>query len=52
MVNLSQLEFELLENYLYCCCLLIECERAAVRRTPEVWSQIEERLLRPAAMTN
>jgi hypothetical protein len=52
MVNLSKLEFESLENYLYCCCLLIECERAAVRRTPEVWSQIEERLLRPAATTN
>jgi hypothetical protein len=52
MVNLSKLEFESLENYLYYCCLLIECERAAVRRTPEVWSQIEERLLRPAATTN
>jgi hypothetical protein len=52
MVNLSETECQPLENYLYGVRLLIECERAAVRRTPEVWSQIEERLLIKPATTN
>jgi NACHT domain len=52
MVDLSQDEIQILDNYLYGTKLLIECEHAAVRRTPEVWSQIEERLLRKAATTN
>jgi hypothetical protein len=52
MVALSKDEIQILDNYLDATRLLIECERAAVRRTPEVWSQIEERLLRPAATTN
>jgi hypothetical protein len=47
MVDLSDEELESLDNYLYANLLLIECERAAVRRSPEVWSQIEERMLRP-----
>ena len=46
MVDLSKLEIQALENYLYGHLLLVECERAAVRRTPEVWSQIESRMLR------
>jgi NACHT domain len=48
LVNLSQNEISALDNYLYANLLLIECERAAVRRTPEVWSQIESRMLRLA----
>lgn len=46
MVNLSNQEIQVLDNYLYAHLLLVECERAAVRRTPEVWSQIESRMLR------
>lgn len=46
MIDFSPLEIEALDNYLYGNLLLIECERAAVRRTPEVWSQIESRMLR------
>jgi hypothetical protein len=49
MVDLSEDEIQILDNYLYATRLLIECEQAAVRRTPEVWSQIEERLLIKAA---
>ncbi len=52
MLDLSREEELTFDNYLYGVRLLIECERAAVRRTPEVWSQIEERLLMPAATTN
>jgi NACHT domain len=51
IVNLSNDEIRAVDNYLYGVRLLIECERAAVRKTPEVWSQIEERLLRPATTT-
>ncbi len=46
MVDLSKQELQALDNYLYAHLLLVECERAAVRRTPEVWSQIESRMLR------
>jgi hypothetical protein len=52
MVNLSQEEIRAFDNYFYAVWLLIECERTAVRRTPEVWSQIEERLLIKAITTN
>jgi hypothetical protein len=48
MINLSKQEIQALDNYLYAHLLLIECERAAVMRTPEVWSQIESRMLRLA----
>jgi NACHT domain len=48
MVDLSKQEIHALDNYLYAHLLLVECERAAVRRTPEVWSQIESRMLRLA----
>jgi hypothetical protein len=44
MVNLSEDEIKALDNYLYANRLLVECERAAVRRSPEVWSQIESRM--------
>lgn len=47
MVNLSDAEINLVNNYLYANGLLIECERAAVRRSPEVWSKIKERMLKP-----
>jgi predicted NACHT family NTPase len=46
MVNLSREEIHSLDNYLYANRLLVECERAAVRRSPEVWNQIEERMFR------
>jgi hypothetical protein len=52
MVNLSQEEIRAFDNYFYAVWLLIECERTAVRRTPGVWSQIEERLLIKAIATN
>jgi NACHT domain len=48
MVSLSIPDIRALDNYLYAHLLLVECERAAVRRTPEVWSQIESRMLRLA----
>jgi hypothetical protein len=48
MVNLSKQEIQALDNYLYANRLLIECERSAVRRSPEVWSQIESRMFRLA----
>jgi predicted NACHT family NTPase len=47
MVNLSKEEVEAMDNYLYATRLLIECDRAAVRRTSEIWKQIEGRMLRP-----
>lgn len=46
MVNLSREEIHSLDNYLYANRLLVECERAAVRRSPKVWNQIEERMFR------
>jgi hypothetical protein len=52
MVTLSEEEIKAFDNYLYGVRLLIECEHAAVRRTPEVWSKIEERLLITAVTTN
>jgi hypothetical protein len=51
MVDLSINEIQVIVNYLYATLLLIECDRAAVRRTSEVWRQIEERMLRPVALT-
>jgi hypothetical protein len=51
MVDLSREEIRATDNYLYATRLLIECDRAAVRRTSEVWRQIEERMLRPVALT-
>lgn len=48
MVNFSKEEIKALDNYLYANQLLVECERAAVRRSPEVWSQIESRMFRLA----
>jgi hypothetical protein len=51
MVDLSKKEIEAMDNYLYATRLLIECDRAAVRRTSEVWRQIEARMLRPVALT-
>jgi NACHT domain len=46
MVNLSREESQSFDNYLYANRLLVECEQAAVRRSPEVWNQIEERMFR------
>jgi hypothetical protein len=46
MVDLSPAEIQQLDDYLYANRLLIDCERAAVRRSPAVWSQIESRMLR------
>jgi hypothetical protein len=47
MVDLSSEEMKAINIYLYTTKLLIECDRAAVRRTSKVWKQIEERMLRP-----
>ncbi|WP_373539952.1 hypothetical protein [Chamaesiphon sp.] len=46
MVSLSKEEINSLENYLYTNLLLIECKRSAVMRLPELWDQIEDRMLR------
>jgi hypothetical protein len=46
IVNLAQEELKSLDNYLYGNRLLVECEHAAVRRSPDVWSQIGARMLR------
>jgi NACHT domain len=46
MVNLSTAEIQALDNYLYGHLLLVECKRAAVRTTPEVWIKIESQMLR------
>jgi NACHT domain len=45
MVSLSHEEVLALDRYIYGIKLLIECEYAAVRRSPAVWRQIEKRLL-------
>lgn len=46
MVDLSKAEIQNLDDYFYADLLLIECERAAVRRSPAVWSAIKSRMLR------
>ena len=47
MVDLSESEIKALDNYLYTNLLMVECEKAAVRRSPETWSGIESRMLLP-----
>jgi uncharacterized protein (DUF2344 family) len=47
MIILSPEESTEFQKYLYANKLLVECEQAAVRRSPDVWSQIENRMLRP-----
>lgn len=46
-VKLSYEEMQAMDDYLYATRILVECDRAALRRSPELWKQIEERMLRP-----
>jgi len=46
MINLSQAEVKELENYLYVNHLIVQCQKAAVRVSPQTWEAIEDRMLR------
>jgi hypothetical protein len=45
LVNLSQEEAQAWENYFYANYLIVQCKEAAVRVSPKVWAEIEERML-------
>ena len=47
MVDLSKSELKALDNYFYANLLMVECKKAAVRVSPETWSDIESRMLLP-----
>lgn len=47
MMEISQHEMEVIDNYSYSNLLMIECKKAAVRVSPEVWQGIESRMLLP-----
>jgi len=46
MVNLSETEANAIGNYLYVNNLIIQCQKAAVRVSPQTWEAIEHRMLR------
>ena len=48
ILELSELELQAINNYIYSNLLMIECKKAAVRLSPEVWEGIESRMLLPA----
>ncbi len=45
LINMSQQEAELIENYLYTINLMIKCKKSSVRVSPQVWESIELSLL-------
>jgi hypothetical protein len=45
LVNLSEEEAKAWNNYLYANYLIVQCKEAAVRVSPKVWAEIEERML-------
>jgi predicted NACHT family NTPase len=45
LVNLSEEEAEAWKNYFYANYLMMRCKEAAVRVSPKVWAEIEERML-------
>ena len=47
MINLSEKEAKLLENYFYANLLMVECKKAAVGVSTKTWNTIEELMLRP-----
>ncbi|NJO93624.1 MAG: hypothetical protein HC820_03285 [Hydrococcus sp. RM1_1_31] len=47
MLDLSKEEIEALNNYFYANRLMVDCEKAAVRRSQEIWHGIETRMLLP-----
>ena len=47
MVSLSNKEIEALYKYFYGNCLMLECKNAAVKYSPQVWQDIESRMLLP-----
>lgn len=47
MMEISESEMEVLDNYTYANLLMVECKKAAVRVSPEVWKGIESRMLLP-----
>lgn len=44
-VTLSSVEIKALNQYFYACELMVRCQEAAVRVSPQVWQGIEERML-------
>jgi hypothetical protein len=44
-LNLSETESNALVNYLHANKLMIRCKEAAVRVSPQVWAEIESRML-------
>lgn len=51
MVTLSEEEIEAWNNYLYANLLIIQCKQAAVQVSPQVWTEIEDRMLLPPQQT-
>jgi hypothetical protein len=45
LVNLSEEEAEAWKNYFYANYLMMRCKEAAVRVSPKIWAEIEERML-------
>jgi hypothetical protein len=45
LVNLSEEEAKAWKNYFYANYLMVQCKEAAVRVSPKVWAEIEERML-------
>lgn len=45
LVNLSEEEAEAWKNYFYANYLMMQCKEAAVRVSPKIWAEIEERML-------
>ncbi len=47
IIDLSQEEYNALDNYLYGICLLLNCKEEAVRVSSATWEKIEQRMLLP-----
>jgi hypothetical protein len=45
LVTLSEEEAEAWKNYFYANYLMMQCKEAAVRVSPKIWAEIEERML-------
>ena len=51
MLDLSELDTKVLDDYIYANLLMVKCKKAAVRVSPEVWKEIESRMLLPVENT-
>ena len=47
MIDLSESELKVLDNYFYANLLMVECKKAAVRVSKDTWNSIEARMLSP-----